>query len=450
MPRLVRSNNGTSRMASSSLIDLVTADWVKFRSRAALAIDGEFRTRSKINSGFNLRWREVIARKDLLVNFSAIPAPNENHQGDADEGNARQAHATVRARIGVVSRTTVWYLITPLSTRTFRTRLELDRRQYTGNAHGDRIACAVRVWIRLAQVARQTARSLYQVKHGMPNGFLRLPLKNPSARMEFTSVLLNSFRQAPSSLGCQTSCDFNCRKQVERLGMEPQPCSANLTVGKRQASQKSVVANTDQGVAIAGGLFFSLFQRNDMAYRIVRKLTGLLKIFVELRQRRVPDARLNARDVGDPVHALHQIALCESGGFLGVGSTDTMRTTTLGTLVAFLIIWRREISRRKIGHASKQRFVTKHVPGANRPERVFLGAFFVAQEGRGAGLESMMPAVIRDAAAWCARFNEVYSDWNVWHGFLLVVSACRFQCAWKWRRSSMQDWRVAPDLPSVR
>src|SRR6218665_910194 len=48
------------------------------------------------------------------------------------------------------------------------------------------IACAVRVWIRLAQVARQTARSLYQVKHGMLNGFLRLPLKNPSARMEFT------------------------------------------------------------------------------------------------------------------------------------------------------------------------------------------------------------------------------------------------------------------------
>src|SRR6218665_4101879 len=127
-----------------------------------------------------------------------------------------------------------------------------------------------------------------------------------------------------------------------------------------------------------------------------------------------------------------------------------MRTTTLGTLVAFLIIWRREISRRKIGYASKQRFVTKDVPGANRPARVFLVAFCVAQEGRGAGLESMMPAVIRDAAAWCARFNEVYSDWNVCHGFLLVVSACRFQCAWKWRRSSMQDWRGGPDLPSVR
>nr|WP_265286323.1 hypothetical protein [Verminephrobacter eiseniae] len=48
------------------------------------------------------------------------------------------------------------------------------------------IACAVLVWIRLAQVARQTARSLYQVKHGMLNDFLRLQLENPSARMEST------------------------------------------------------------------------------------------------------------------------------------------------------------------------------------------------------------------------------------------------------------------------
>src|SRR6218665_808258 len=52
-----------------------------------------------------------------------------------------------------------------------------------------------------------------------------------------------------------------------------------------------------------------------------------------------------------------------------------MRTTTLGTLVAFLIIWRREISRRKIGYASKQRFVTKHVPRANPPQPVFLVVF---------------------------------------------------------------------------
>jgi len=46
------------------------------------------------------------------------------------------------------------------------------------------IACAVLVWIRLAEIARQTARSLYQVKHGMLDDFLRQQLKNPSVRMQ--------------------------------------------------------------------------------------------------------------------------------------------------------------------------------------------------------------------------------------------------------------------------
>nr|WP_265288262.1 hypothetical protein [Verminephrobacter eiseniae] len=35
------------------------------------------------------------------------------------------------------------------------------------------IACAVLVSCRLAQIARQTARSLYQVQHEMPSDFLR-------------------------------------------------------------------------------------------------------------------------------------------------------------------------------------------------------------------------------------------------------------------------------------
>jgi hypothetical protein len=46
------------------------------------------------------------------------------------------------------------------------------------------IACAVLVWIRLAEIARQTARSLYQVKHGILGDFLRQQLKNPSVRMQ--------------------------------------------------------------------------------------------------------------------------------------------------------------------------------------------------------------------------------------------------------------------------
>ena len=46
-------------------------------------------------------------------------------------------------------------------------------------------ACAVLVWIRLAEIARQTCRTLYQVKHQMFDDFLRQQLKNPTVRMKF-------------------------------------------------------------------------------------------------------------------------------------------------------------------------------------------------------------------------------------------------------------------------
>lgn len=45
------------------------------------------------------------------------------------------------------------------------------------------IACAMLVWVRLAQIARQTRRTLYQVKHGLLDDFLCQQLKNPSIKM---------------------------------------------------------------------------------------------------------------------------------------------------------------------------------------------------------------------------------------------------------------------------
>lgn len=47
------------------------------------------------------------------------------------------------------------------------------------------IASAVLVWVRLADIARQTKRTLYQVKHEMLDDFLRRELKNPSVPMRF-------------------------------------------------------------------------------------------------------------------------------------------------------------------------------------------------------------------------------------------------------------------------
>jgi hypothetical protein len=43
---------------------------------------------------------------------------------------------------------------------------------------------AVLVWIRLAEIARQTCRTLYQVNRQMLDDFLRQQLKNPSLRMK--------------------------------------------------------------------------------------------------------------------------------------------------------------------------------------------------------------------------------------------------------------------------
>ncbi|MFM0069282.1 transposase, partial [Paraburkholderia aspalathi] len=47
------------------------------------------------------------------------------------------------------------------------------------------IASAVRVWVRLADIARQATRTLYQVNHEMLDDFLRRELKNLSVPMRF-------------------------------------------------------------------------------------------------------------------------------------------------------------------------------------------------------------------------------------------------------------------------
>ena len=45
------------------------------------------------------------------------------------------------------------------------------------------IGCAFLVWVRLAQVAYQTGQSVYQVKYGLLENFLRMQLKDPSIQM---------------------------------------------------------------------------------------------------------------------------------------------------------------------------------------------------------------------------------------------------------------------------
>lgn len=45
------------------------------------------------------------------------------------------------------------------------------------------IGCALLVWVRLKQVAYDTKRTVYQVKHGLLSDYLRQHLKSPAVKM---------------------------------------------------------------------------------------------------------------------------------------------------------------------------------------------------------------------------------------------------------------------------
>jgi len=47
------------------------------------------------------------------------------------------------------------------------------------------IACAMLVWICLADLARKTRQTIYRIKHGLLDEYLRQQLKNPSVKMRF-------------------------------------------------------------------------------------------------------------------------------------------------------------------------------------------------------------------------------------------------------------------------
>jgi hypothetical protein len=50
------------------------------------------------------------------------------------------------------------------------------------------IACSFLVWTRLAQVARNTQQTLYRLKQGLLDDYLRQQLKNPSIRMQLSRI----------------------------------------------------------------------------------------------------------------------------------------------------------------------------------------------------------------------------------------------------------------------
>jgi hypothetical protein len=47
------------------------------------------------------------------------------------------------------------------------------------------IACAILVWVRLKQVAQESASTIYQLKHGLLDDYMRSQLRSPAIRMHF-------------------------------------------------------------------------------------------------------------------------------------------------------------------------------------------------------------------------------------------------------------------------
>ena len=47
------------------------------------------------------------------------------------------------------------------------------------------IACAILVWVRLKQVAQETASTIYQLKQGLLDDYIRSQLRSPAIQMQF-------------------------------------------------------------------------------------------------------------------------------------------------------------------------------------------------------------------------------------------------------------------------
>ena len=59
----------------------------------------------------------------------------------------------------------------------------------SGRIQRNHIACALLVWSRLKNLAYQSGRTIYQIKHGLLHDYLVQQLKYPTVRMVLASVL---------------------------------------------------------------------------------------------------------------------------------------------------------------------------------------------------------------------------------------------------------------------
>ena len=88
------------------------------------------------------------------------------------------------------------------------------------------IGCAILVWVRLKQVAVETQRTIYRVKHDLLDDYLRQQLKSPGVQMRL--ALLTSYFSLPPLTSSPASPSH------------PSPCYTNSPPSNRSASSTAL------------------------------------------------------------------------------------------------------------------------------------------------------------------------------------------------------------------
>ena len=134
-------------------------------------------------------------------------SPHELHQGKTVKIRGFPKHHKVKLfRVVVSAHRTDWVVTNDLAQDSLdatqqacRIRWKIEQfhrelKQLTGvercecrkaRIQRNHIACAMLVWIRLTEVARKAGQSIYRVKRGLLDNYLRQELRNPSVRMDF-------------------------------------------------------------------------------------------------------------------------------------------------------------------------------------------------------------------------------------------------------------------------
>lgn len=136
----------------------------------------------------SLDWSEREAAHGKIIKIKGFPTEHKvklfrvavsTHRTDAVVTNDLTQHSTRGAQQACALRWKIEQFHREAKQLTGIERCQCRKARIQRN----HIACAMLVWVRLAAIARKTGKTLYRVKHGLLDDFLRQQLKNPSIAM---------------------------------------------------------------------------------------------------------------------------------------------------------------------------------------------------------------------------------------------------------------------------